>query len=347
MGNSTFSQLWLLTRSVLLQSSIKPIIHCRFAIFSIFMQLYTNVMHRVVRRKMPQLVQLLRTVLVVPWSTQCKVLESVPRIVTASNTERSKLSRNYPKGKPTQPMGWMLMSSNLVTGYGLLFGCFRSIVTTVHGQPAAKVSSSVILYNFELIFCSVDVCLFPFHCGIFHLSCSKIMEARGNSPSYPAQGSNFVRSSLNYGPFPSIMASIFGWQSQKRSSYDQAFHTYTLEWTPSWMRASVDSKLQTTLDLVVQGKGGKNFWYVSLSNLCLFPHHWHLLGIAGTFRKRPRMAAHRLSSMTFIRLLLRRSIKVSTKHVRSLPIYWLYSDKISIWSWTWLRAGPAVGSRMA
>jgi hypothetical protein len=27
------------------------------------------------------------------------------------------------------------------------------------------------------------------------------MEARGNLPSYPAQGSNYVRSSLNYGPF--------------------------------------------------------------------------------------------------------------------------------------------------
>lgn len=32
---------------------------------------------------------------------------------------------------------------------------------------------------------------------------AQIMEARGNLPSYPAQGSNYVRSSMNYGPFPS------------------------------------------------------------------------------------------------------------------------------------------------
>ena len=31
----------------------------------------------------------------------------------------------------------------------------------------------------------------------------QIMEARGNLPSYPAQGSNYVRSTMNYGPFPS------------------------------------------------------------------------------------------------------------------------------------------------
>ena len=40
------------------------------------------------------------------------------------------------------------------------------------------------------------------------MHCSKtnflqILEARGNSPSYSAQGSNYVSSSLNYGPFAS------------------------------------------------------------------------------------------------------------------------------------------------
>lgn len=42
------------------------------------------------------------------------------------------------------------------------------------------------------------------HRLFLHLSLTiqpKIMEARGNLPSYPAQGSNYVRSSLNYGPF--------------------------------------------------------------------------------------------------------------------------------------------------
>ena len=38
-----------------------------------------------------------------------------------------------------------------------------------------------------------------------------IVEARGNGPTYPAQGSNFVRSSLNYGPFPTLLNQIYGW----------------------------------------------------------------------------------------------------------------------------------------
>ena len=38
-----------------------------------------------------------------------------------------------------------------------------------------------------------------------------IMEARGNGPTYPEQGSNFVRSSLNYGPFPTVLNQIYGW----------------------------------------------------------------------------------------------------------------------------------------
>ncbi len=38
-----------------------------------------------------------------------------------------------------------------------------------------------------------------------------ILEARGNGPSYSAQGSNFVRSSLNYGPLPTVLNQIYGW----------------------------------------------------------------------------------------------------------------------------------------
>lgn len=38
-----------------------------------------------------------------------------------------------------------------------------------------------------------------------------IIEARGNGPTYPAQGSNFIRSSLNYGPLPTVLNQIYGW----------------------------------------------------------------------------------------------------------------------------------------
>lgn len=84
-----------------------------------------------------------------------------------------------------------------------------------------------------------------------------IMEARGNQPSYPAQGNNFVRSTLNWGPIDALIARAFGWQDTKRGSYASGFHTYTLEWTEDFMRFSVDSKLHAMLDLNVKKQ---SFW---------------------------------------------------------------------------------------
>ena len=86
------------------------------------------------------------------------------------------------------------------------------------------------------------------------------MEARGNGPSYPAQGTNFVRSSLNYGVLETLQTHIFGWWQQKRSSYDKAFHLYGLEWTPDWMRFYVDNRLQAMINLKITGKGGQSFF---------------------------------------------------------------------------------------
>ncbi|EIN05529.1 concanavalin A-like lectin/glucanase, partial [Punctularia strigosozonata HHB-11173 SS5] len=74
-----------------------------------------------------------------------------------------------------------------------------------------------------------------------------IMEARGNDASYGSQGDNFVRSTLNYGVTNSTTARLFGWQELKRTSFAADFHTYTLEWTPDFMRMSVDSKLKKML----------------------------------------------------------------------------------------------------
>lgn len=64
-----------------------------------------------------------------------------------------------------------------------------------------------------------------------------IMESRGNAPSYPAQGSNFVRSALNWGPlsFLNEVSKTFGFWTERRTSYDQDFHIYTLEWTDKFM----------------------------------------------------------------------------------------------------------------
>lgn len=76
-----------------------------------------------------------------------------------------------------------------------------------------------------------------------------IMEARGNAPTYPAQGVNFVRASLNYAPLETLSTQIFGWWSMKQGGFNEGFHTYTLEWSPQFIRMYVDSRLQAMVDL--------------------------------------------------------------------------------------------------
>ncbi len=76
-----------------------------------------------------------------------------------------------------------------------------------------------------------------------------IVEARGNGPSYSAQGDNFVRSSLNWGPASNLLAQVFGWQSEKQSTYADDFHVYLFEWDSDFMRFSVDSRVYAMLNL--------------------------------------------------------------------------------------------------
>ncbi|KAF8129016.1 glycoside hydrolase family 16 protein [Boletus edulis] len=78
-----------------------------------------------------------------------------------------------------------------------------------------------------------------------------IMEARGNARSYPNQGIDYVRGSLNWGPLSFLNAyyKTFGWWTQRRTDYGETFHTYVLEWTPSFLRIYVDSRLNYMLQL--------------------------------------------------------------------------------------------------
>ncbi|KAI0275853.1 glycoside hydrolase family 16 protein [Russula aff. rugulosa BPL654] len=90
-----------------------------------------------------------------------------------------------------------------------------------------------------------------------------IMEARGNSPSYPAQGVNFVRSTLTWGPLSSLASRLYGWEFLKRSTYAQQFHTYTLEWTENFIKIYVDSRLKNMVELQINTKQQSNggfFW---------------------------------------------------------------------------------------
>lgn len=86
------------------------------------------------------------------------------------------------------------------------------------------------------------------------------MEARGNAASYAAQGVNFVRSTLNYGPFAALQTQIIGWWQEKQFNYAEGFHTYALEWSPSFVRTYVDSRLQATLTVDITGRGGHSFF---------------------------------------------------------------------------------------
>ncbi|KAH7886769.1 glycoside hydrolase family 16 protein [Phlebopus sp. FC_14] len=78
-----------------------------------------------------------------------------------------------------------------------------------------------------------------------------IMESRGNGRSYPDQGIDYVRGSLNWGPltFLNAVSKTFGWWTQRRTDYGEQFHTYALEWTQDFLRVYVDSRLNYMLEL--------------------------------------------------------------------------------------------------
>ncbi|KAF8132286.1 glycoside hydrolase family 16 protein [Boletus edulis] len=97
-----------------------------------------------------------------------------------------------------------------------------------------------------------------------------IMEARGNLPSYPAQGSNYVRSTINYGPFPDgstpistgkPSTTLYGWVNTKRGNFASDFHVYAMEWTESWMRFYTDNRLQAMINLDISSKNTDSYFF--------------------------------------------------------------------------------------
>ncbi|KAI4521060.1 concanavalin A-like lectin/glucanase [Schizophyllum commune Loenen D] len=85
-----------------------------------------------------------------------------------------------------------------------------------------------------------------------------IMESRGNGPRYKHQGTNYVRGSLNWGPLTwlSSVYKTYGWWTRRLGTYDQDFHTYSLEWTEDFIRIYVDTRLHHMLEL----KLNEPFW---------------------------------------------------------------------------------------
>jgi hypothetical protein len=85
-----------------------------------------------------------------------------------------------------------------------------------------------------------------------------IMEARGNGPSYPFQGTNYVRASLNWGPVTWLneVFRTYGWWVMKRGSYDTGFHNYAMEWTEEFINIYVDSRLHSVYSTTMK----QDFW---------------------------------------------------------------------------------------
>ncbi|ESK95838.1 glycoside hydrolase family 16 protein [Moniliophthora roreri MCA 2997] len=78
-----------------------------------------------------------------------------------------------------------------------------------------------------------------------------IVESRGNDLRYTNRGRNYVQGALNWGPTPALngVGKSYSWWSDKRKGFDEGFHTYVLEWTPSWIRIYVDTRLHTLLEI--------------------------------------------------------------------------------------------------
>ncbi|KAF5378975.1 hypothetical protein D9757_009121 [Collybiopsis confluens] len=77
-----------------------------------------------------------------------------------------------------------------------------------------------------------------------------IVESRGNGLAYTAHGANYVQGALNWGPTPELnsVSKSYSWWSDKRVPFSQGFHTYVVEWTTSFLRIYVDTRLHTLLE---------------------------------------------------------------------------------------------------
>ncbi|KIK58092.1 glycoside hydrolase family 16 protein [Collybiopsis luxurians FD-317 M1] len=77
-----------------------------------------------------------------------------------------------------------------------------------------------------------------------------LVESRGNGISYTAHGANYVQGALNWGPTPELnsVSKSYSWWSDKRVPFSRDFHTYVLEWTTSFIRIYVDTRLHTLLE---------------------------------------------------------------------------------------------------
>ncbi|EJD54404.1 concanavalin A-like lectin/glucanase [Auricularia subglabra TFB-10046 SS5] len=78
-----------------------------------------------------------------------------------------------------------------------------------------------------------------------------LVMARGNDANYQRGGRDFVTSGLQWGPGVGFNAfdRTRGWYQQRRTNFNQAFHTFAVEWTDKFMWIFVDSRVHRVINL--------------------------------------------------------------------------------------------------
>lgn len=114
-----------------------------------------------------------------------------------------------------------------------------------------------------------------------------IMESRGNPPSYPNDGDDFVSSSLHWGPTSDQDAywRTTGSNSLKQSDFTDRFHTFGLEWSENYIYTWLDSPLRQTLYLTFPKDG---LWQLGnfgniIENNTLLTDPWNTTDISAPF----------------------------------------------------------------
>ncbi|KZV98607.1 concanavalin A-like lectin/glucanase [Exidia glandulosa HHB12029] len=81
--------------------------------------------------------------------------------------------------------------------------------------------------------------------------------SRGNDANYPGGGRDFIASDLQWGPTVGFNAvdRTRGWYQRRRTNFNQAFHTFTLEWTDKFLWVFVDNRVQRVFKLDFRKQG--------------------------------------------------------------------------------------------
>ncbi|EIW67677.1 hypothetical protein TREMEDRAFT_33305, partial [Tremella mesenterica DSM 1558] len=78
-----------------------------------------------------------------------------------------------------------------------------------------------------------------------------ILTARGNNASYPNRGVDYAQSDLHWGPDTDLdrLYLTWGYREQRRTYYNQKWHTFGLEWNDKFMWTYIDSRVSQVISL--------------------------------------------------------------------------------------------------